>query len=160
MSKETIISSILVTALIIAAVFLIKKTQIRAALFAVLAAQAFSWPFSIMLVYTNAAEYPVRLFANATDNSFILSYLLFPTVFALYYLHYPRVASINRQLIFSALICGGTVLLHVLLERYTNLIKYQNFSWYWNLLTYLISFYTLRKYVEWFFNSVFSKTIC
>jgi hypothetical protein len=70
----------------------VKKTQIRSAFFAILLAQLFSWPITLTYVYFGLQQNPVRLFPHATDSNFLFAFIFHPSVFAVYYLHYPKQA--------------------------------------------------------------------
>lgn len=157
MNKETIAMILIVFGSVLALVLFTKSKQVREMAFAFLVAQSFSWPITIGITYAHALECPVRLFPKATDSCFITAYVFNPTVFALYYTYYPRNTSVGRQMAYTCIINGSATLVHVITQRYTDLMKYITFSGYWTLLFFLITFYVSRRYCDWYFGRLSKK---
>ena len=67
----------------------VPRNKIREAFLAFLICQLFSWPMSIAVSLLDLKEYPFRLFPRATEGSFILDYLVIPSVFTLFQVNYP-----------------------------------------------------------------------
>lgn len=131
-----------------------RKDKSRESLFLFLAAQAVSWPLTILLVFVGSMESPVRLFPKATDSNFIIPFAFFPAVFVAYYFHYPCNKSRILQIAYTLAVTGGSALVHVTVQKYTNLLLYITYSGYkaWPML--VISFYVIRIYADWYLGQL------
>lgn len=130
------------------------RSMARESLYAFLVAQTISWPLTIFTVYWGKIESPVRLFPNATDSIFILAFVFHPAVFAAYYLHYPRQRGHILQTAFTLAVTGSIALIHVALQKYTDLVKYISFSGYTLWLIGIIAFLIQRRYIDWYFKQL------
>lgn len=135
----------------------VKKTQIKKAFFALLVAQLFSWPISLIFVYFGLINIPVRIFPHATDNSFIYAFLFQPSVFAVYYLHYPKQARLWLRLLYTAVILSIPLSTQILAHLYTNIFQ---FTTKWTLIVSFLLVFAIynvaRMYIDWFFKKSFS----
>lgn len=145
-----VIAALAVGSMVLLLVF-VQRSRIREGLFAFVAAQSISWPGTIGFAYMGAIESPVRLFPKATDSNFIISYIFLPAVFVVYYLHYPKHKSRIIQIAFTLMVTGAASLMHVAIQKYTDLLVYITFSGYRGWFSTLIIYYVLRRYTDWFF---------
>ncbi|MDT8901985.1 CBO0543 family protein [Anaeroselena agilis] len=140
----------LMSVLLLAAAARISGT--RVALFAFLAAQAISWPTTILLVCKGSIVSPVRLFPAATDSNLIMAFVFVPAAFAAHYTYYPLHAGRLVRMVFTLTVTGAVALVHVAVHHYTALLDYIDFSGYWLWLITLALFYALRIYSDWYFS--------
>jgi hypothetical protein len=114
-------------------------------------AQAISWPVTILGAFAGFIESPVRLFPKATDGNFMLAFVFLPTVFVAYYWHYPRNKSRILQIVYTLAFTGGSTLVHVAVQKYTDLLAYITLSGYLLWPGGVIAYYVLRIYADWYF---------
>lgn len=126
----------------------------RESLFLFIAAQTVSWPSTILMVFLGKFVSPVRLFPKATDSNFMLAFVFIPAVVVAYYWHYPRGKSRIIQIAYTLAVAGGSSLVHVALQKYTDLLLYITFSGYQGWLVFLASLYALRLYADWYFGQL------
>jgi hypothetical protein len=135
----------------------VKRTQIKRAVFAILVSQLFSWSLTLLYVLLGLQKNPVRLFPHATDSNFLFSFILHPTVFAVYYLHFPKNRKPGWRFFYTAIITSLLILFHLIMSLYTNLIEYSHKSILIpSLLIIFIIYNVSRKYIDWFFRKSFS----
>jgi len=104
------------------------------------------------VVQLKLIEYPVRLFPYATKSSFSFEYFVYPSLCALFNVHYPEKKSTLRQFMYYFYYCTSITLVEVFVEKHTNILKYIHWTWYITYVTLFITFYMTRKYYEWFFK--------
>ncbi|KUG05400.1 hypothetical protein ASZ90_017172 [hydrocarbon metagenome] len=152
MSIEKII---LITAWIITIIMLlllVPKDRIREAQVIFFFKQIITWIFGLAVVELRLIEYPVRFFSYAARTSFTFEYFVYPAICIFFVLRYPQEKSCLRQFMYYFYFCTGITALELLLEIYTDTIKYVNWTWYLTWITLFITFYISRKYYVWFFR--------
>ncbi|MBE4909189.1 hypothetical protein IMZ08_14070 [Bacillus luteolus] len=149
------------SAWIITSLLLIKyvpKNRIREAHISFLFKQVITWLFGLLVVEKALISYPNRLFfRKAIKSSFTFEYFVYPSLCALFNLYYPEKSNNVVKLIYyfihTAIIAG----FEIFAVKYTNLIKYNNWTWYWSFITMWLSYYISRIYHRWFFISRFNN---
>ena len=154
MSREYWVITALAVASILLVTVLGRMDRPRESLFLFLVNQAVTWPLTIATVYLGRMESPVRLFPKATDSNFIMAFVFFPAIFVAYYWHYPRDRNRVLQIAYTLAITGGSALVHVAVQKYTDLLLYITFSGYTLWLMGVISSYLLRIYADWCFGQL------
>lgn len=78
---------------------------------------------------------------------------------AIFNMNYPE--NKNRLMKFFYIIFHSGILTfgEVLVERYTNLIKYIKWKWYWSFITIGLTNYSSRLFYRWFFKEEFVQNI-
>lgn len=151
MSKELLI---LVFSWIISVITLLSiskgKTRLHLIQVTFLFSQSLAWLFEFILVYFELVKFPYREFKIATSMSFSLYYLIFPTIGVLFILLYPKQPTMLKVLLyylfFSMLIPTYTSLA----EKYSKLFDFINWNWGIHVLSDLIIFFILKKFIFWF----------
>jgi presenilin-like A22 family membrane protease len=92
----------------------------------------------------------VRLFPKATDSNFILAFVFLPAVFVAYYWHYPRNKSRILQIAYTLAVTGFSTLVHVAVQKYTDLLVYITLSGYKLWPMGVIAYYVMRIYADWY----------
>ncbi|MFT9494440.1 CBO0543 family protein [Anaerosolibacter sp.] len=152
MNKEYII---LVIAWIITINLLIRyvpRNRSREAWLVFLFKMFLTWIFGLLVVELDMIEYPVRFFMEASMTSFTFEFFVYPAICVLFNLHYPEKKSSISQWMYYVIYCSVISIIEVILEKYTNLIIYINWEWYWTWITLLLTFYASRKFYLWFFK--------
>ncbi|MEC1696651.1 hypothetical protein P9E60_14725 [Schinkia azotoformans] len=113
--------------------------------------QVITFLIGLMVVEKELLEYPVRLFPSINRTSFTFEYYVFPVICAAFNVWYPNNPS---ALVQSGYLIGfSTVLttIEVMLEKYTDLIKYIHWAWYISWITICISLFIVCLFCVWFF---------
>jgi hypothetical protein len=133
----------------------VRKTQFRKALLALVLAQFFSWPITLMVVYFNLQTNPVRFFPYATKGSLLIAFIFHPSVFVVYCLRYPQKSKFLIKMAFSMILPGFAICTQWLAAQYSNLVYYPT---KWVLvglfLVSMILYHISRKYLDWFFKKI------
>lgn len=128
----------------------ISKGRTRLTQITFLLTQALAWLFEFILVFFDLVEFPYREFKIATNMSFSLYYLIFPTVGVLFILFYPKQASNLKVLLYYLFFSMVIPTYSSLAEKYSNLFQFINWNWGIHVLADLIIFYILKKFIFWF----------
>jgi hypothetical protein len=135
-------------------VMFVRIKNIKEAFLATLVTQLFTWPIGLLYVAWGKVEYPVRLFPKAIDNSFLSGYVINPTIFAIYYIHYPKQAKLIWRWVYTLVITSISIFIEILESKYTNLIKYNNWHPFYTWVLGIVIYFIARKYLDWFFKNV------
>jgi hypothetical protein len=154
MSKDYWVMIALVFVSILLLVLSVRREKLRESLFIFLVAQAVTWPIFLLTVLMGSIKSPVRLFPEASDSNFILPFTLGPSLFVAYYWHYPRKSKVLLQVAYTLMATGIGALVQVSSQKYTNLLVYINFSGYTAWAIHIISYYVLRRYIDWYFSQL------
>lgn len=130
----------------------IPKHKIREAHVAFLAKQAITWVLGLSVVELRLIEYPIRLFPYANKTSFTFEYFVYPSICAIFNVHYPEKKSAFSQFMYYFYYCTTLTGIEILTEKYTNILKYIHWSWYVTWISLFITFFITRKYYVWFFK--------
>ena len=132
--------------------FFIPKNKKRQAHIAFLFMQIITWLFGLLTVHLELIEYPVRLFHRASESSFTFEYFVYPTIAALFNLHFPNKRKFLGTVLYYIYFSGGITLFEFTLERNTDLIHYHGWTWSWSFITLTLTLLASRIYYKWFFN--------
>jgi len=139
---------ILTTALI----FIIPKRKFRLAVVAFLFKQFITSIVGLVVVQWGLLEYPIRLFPTVSRGSFTYEFFAFPVSCAIFTVFYPNQRSIWVKLGYYFTFTTVLTIGEVLIEKYTELIKYIHWEWYTSWFTILITFWMTREFCRWFFK--------
>jgi hypothetical protein len=154
--RIVLISAWVVTILLL--ILLTPRDKIREAHVLFMFKQVLTWITGLIVVEAGWIEYPVREFPKASASSFSFEYFIFPAVCIILVLRFPFHKSIWHKTGWLLLFPTGMTILEVLIERYTNLIKYINWSWYWSWLSLLLFDIITLCYYLWFIKKGTGKT--
>lgn len=153
-SLDYIVMSTIALGALLSIFMFVRRKNIKRAFFAAIIAQTFTWPLGLLFVAWGKISYPVRLFPKAIDNSFLHGYVLNPVVFAIYFIHYPKQAKLILRWMYTLIISAIPVSIELAESRYTNLVKYINWNPFYDWALGLITYFIMRKYLDWFFKNV------
>ncbi|WP_396953728.1 CBO0543 family protein [Neobacillus mesonae] len=131
----------------------VPKNRRRRMSFAVLLCQAFTWLSSMFHVKYHLLSFPVKEFPKATDLLITTEYLLYPLIFGFYIIYEPKKSILSRISYLSFWISILTVL-DVLLEKYTDLIEYVHYDWYWTWVNFFALFSISNIIYQWCFTDL------
>ncbi|MBM7867155.1 hypothetical protein GTO89_10310 [Heliobacterium gestii] len=150
MSLERIIEFGAWIVMAIALIYYVPKEKFRDSILIFFFKQLLTWFSGILVVQWNLIVYPVRLFASAVNTSFTFEFFVYPGICVLFNLYFPEHRSLLRKAIHYVIYTSGITVFEVVLENYTNLIKYIHWSWYWTWITLFLTFMASRYFYRWF----------
>jgi hypothetical protein len=156
LDRIVLVSVLVVT--ILGLILLTPRDKIREAHVIFLFKQLLTWLTGLLVVEFRLIEYPVREFQIATLSSFSFEYFIYPAICVVVVLRFPFRKSIWHKIGWFALFPTAMTILEVLIERYTNLIKYINWTWYWSWLSLLLYDLITFCYYMWFIKKGTGKT--
>lgn len=131
----------------------VPKNRIREAHISFLFKQVITWFFGLLVVEKNLISYPNRLFfKKANKASFTFEYFVYPALCSLFNLYYPEKRNNVAKLIYFFIHTSIITCFEIFAVKYTNLIKYNNWKWYWSFITIWLTYYVSRIYHRWFYK--------
>jgi hypothetical protein len=140
--------------LTIALLFTIPRDKIRLAFTAFLFKQGITWILGLAVVEYGLLAYPVRFFADVNRSSFTYEFFVYPAVCAIFNAYYPYSKSKFNQFLYYAAYCTALTIPEVIIEKYTDLLVYINWSWYWTWISLFVTFAMTRWFCVWFFKGI------
>jgi hypothetical protein len=116
--------------------------------------QVQTWIYGAIVVENRLIEYPVRFLYYAYRVSLVFEYFIFPTISVLFNIYFPTRKGLVHKLIYIIAYPTVITIIEVILEKYTDVIKYLHWSWYWSWLTMLITLLISYKYYLWFLKKI------
>ena len=150
MNKDIII---LVCSWFIALFFLIRfvpKKSRKYAQITFLFAQALAWVFEYLQLVFGWIEFPFREFKNATNMSFSLHFMIFPTIGVFFNLWYPVKNSRLFKAGYYLLFAMGIATYILTLGTISDLYQFLRWNWYLGVFSDLIILIMIRRFTFWF----------
>ena len=144
---------ILISAVIIMSVLLWKyvpRSKILEAHISFLFMQVQTWLIGAIVVELHLVEYPFRFIKYAYRISLIFEYYIYPAVSALFNVHFPQKKGWIIKAIYIMSYPSVLTIIEVILEKYTNVIKYIHWAWYWTWISLLATLMISYWYHLWF----------
>jgi len=94
-------------------------------------------------------EYPVRLLPKYYDTSILFELWVFPVLCVLYN-QVTRERGLGPIILFALLFSAGMTAIEHVLEQYTDLIRYLDWSWFTTFYTLTITFLLSRTFIAFF----------
>lgn len=114
--------------------------------------QLFTWILGLIVVEFGWLEYPVRELAKANATSFSFEYFTLPIIIIFLILHYPGHKPIKTRLFYIFTFSSGLTIIEYFVEKYTLIIAYHSWKWYWTWLSVTILFYIVMRVYRWFYQ--------
>lgn len=131
-------------------VFFVPKKSRKYANITFLFAQAIAWLFEYLQLVFGWIEFPFREFKYATNMSFSLHYMFFPTIGVFFNLWYPVstkwLIKVGYYLIFSIGISTYILVLGISSDLY----KLLAWNWYLGVISDVIILFLIRRFTYWF----------
>ncbi|MDZ5472386.1 CBO0543 family protein [Bacillus sp. 31A1R] len=137
---------------ILAIFTLIPRKRAREAWVLLLFLQVITWPAGLFVVEMGWIEYPIQLLKRTNQynrTSLTFEFFIFPIVAIIFSLYFPNVKRLGA-IIYYVCYAGFFTCIEVLLERTTRLVEYHEWTWYWTLITVIISLFLNHKYYLWY----------
>jgi hypothetical protein len=123
----------------------------RKLIFGYLVCKTLTWLSTLFHVKFNLLIFPIREFPKATDLLLTTEYFFYPLLCGFYIIHEPKLNYFVRFLYLSLWI-SILVIIDVMIEKYTNLIEYIHYDWYWTWLNFFCIFALSNMIYHWFFR--------
>lgn len=107
----------------------------------------FAWGSPV--VNLHMLVYPVRLLPHYYNTCIFFELLVFP-VMCIWYNQVTRKMGLYRIVGYALLFSAGITIIEYPLERYTDLIKYINWSWFTTFYTLTITFLLSRSFMAFY----------
>lgn len=137
----------------------IPRDKIRHASLAFLFKQVLTWLFGLVVVDKGLIKYPSRFFKKANKTCFSFEYFIYPAFCAIFNVHYPEEKNKFIKLLYYLFHSGILTFGEILAERYTNIISYIKWKWYFSFITMGVTNYISRVFYRWFFKEEFYSAI-
>ncbi|AFC32383.1 hypothetical protein PM3016_5701 [Paenibacillus mucilaginosus 3016] len=154
MSKEQIILLIINGITLAGLILLTPRSRLREAAVVYTFKQSITWVLGLLIVEYHLIEYPAREFIIANRTSFSFEFFIYPAICVIYNLHFPADRGWGRKWAWILVFPTVMTLFEVALEKYTDLIEYVSWTWYWTWLSLLATFFVSRGYYLWFRKGV------
>ncbi|MCR2803647.1 CBO0543 family protein [Paenibacillus soyae] len=148
LDRIVLLSAWLLTIILI--VCFIPRSKIREAQIVFMFKQVLTWPLGVLIVQFGLIEYPVREFPQAFHSSFSFDYFIYPATCVLFVLRFPEGENLLKRVGWYLLFPSWMTVIEVLIEKYTKLILYVTWHWYWTWFGLMITFFLSRQYYLWF----------
>lgn len=112
--------------------------------------QTITWLLGVLVVEYKLIEYPVREFSYAIKTSFSFEYFIYPSLCCVFVLKFPQNKSILKKILWYLFFPSWMTILEVVFEKYTNLVHYISWHWYWTWLSLLATFFLSHMFYLWF----------
>lgn len=133
-------------------IMFIPQKDRRKGLLAAVMFQALIWLCDMPAFTYGLVTAPVHLFPKATDLTVTINYFFYPVLFAIFYVHWKAKKSLWYRLTYFFVWISIVTINDIVLERYTNLIKYGSLTWFgmWIYIGFL--FYISLICCNWFYK--------
>ena len=128
-------------------VYSLRKSPVKEWLLFFLLTGYFSSVIGVIVVEEGLLTYPVNLFNRHFDSSLTYEYVLFPVLGIYYYQSTFRSGWIGyfvKAAIYSAII----TIMEFFLEKYTDLIHYENWSWMYTFVSTMLLLVIIRVIIK------------
>ncbi|WP_188696816.1 CBO0543 family protein [Pullulanibacillus camelliae] len=145
-------SAILITILLL--ILFVPRKGLREAHLAFLFKQVITWIFGLLVVEKDLISYPSRLFFKKSNrSSFTFEYFVYPALCSLFNVHYPEKRALLIKALHYIFYTSIITVFEIFAVKYTKLIQYKKWSWYWSFITIWLTYYLSRVYHRWFFSA-------
>ncbi|HWO98851.1 MAG TPA: CBO0543 family protein [Bacillus sp. (in: firmicutes)] len=150
--KAILISSWVIIPLLL--IRFVPKNRIRHAQVPFMFTQVITWFFGLLITEKGLITYPYRLlFRKSYKSSFTFEYLVFPSLSVFFNLYYPEKRNILIKALYYLSYTSFVTVFELIAVKYTKLIRYKKWNWYWSFITICITYYISRLHYRHFFKS-------
>lgn len=150
--EKTIISSAYMISIFLLIKF-VPRNKLRHAAVLFLFKQVITWLFGLLVVEKKLIKYPYRPFFKRTYKaSFCFEYFFYPVISIFFNIYYPVKRSNLIKTLYYFIHVSIITGLEVLFVKYTKLIRYKKWNWYWSFITIWFSNYLSHVFYKWVFK--------
>lgn len=137
---------------ILSYILFVPQNRRRRFLFAFLLCQMFTWFSSLVHVKFHLLSFPVREFPKATEMLLTTAFFLYPLLCGFYIIFEPPRSFMIRAG-YLTIWCLIVVILDVAFVKFTNLVVYAHYAWYFTWLNTFCIAVIVNVTTRWFFKS-------
>ncbi|MFD1040658.1 CBO0543 family protein [Virgibacillus byunsanensis] len=128
------------------------KNLKRKLILAFLVCQALKWLSGLLHLKFDLISFPTREFPNASDILLATEGFLYPLLCGFYIIYEPKNNFLIR-VVYLSICISVLVLIDLMFVKFTKLIDYVNYAWYWTWLVFLGLFVITNVIYHWFFRN-------
>ncbi|WP_281279833.1 CBO0543 family protein [Cohnella pontilimi] len=132
----------------------IRGLQIKLALTAFLFKQWITCILGHAAVQFGLLAYPFRELAESNRTSFTYEYMAHPVACAVFIVYYPSHRSRWIQIGYYVLFCTVLTVVEIVIQRYTDLIRYIRWNWFWSWGSLFLTFMVTRVFCVLYFRTM------
>ncbi|MCX8128890.1 MAG: hypothetical protein N3I35_02175 [Clostridia bacterium] len=133
-------------------ILFIPRSKAAKASFIFLLTQFFSWILGLIVVELSLLDYPVREFSKANATSFMFEYFVLPVLTIFFILYFPYNKALRTRIAYYIAFSTAFTAVELLLEKYTLIIEYHSWKWYWTWISMSLLFYAVKTIYKWFYK--------
>ncbi len=137
-------------AIIFIAVWFIPGKKAARASVIFLITQLFTWVLGLVVVEYGWLEYPVRELSRANATSFSFEFFTLPVIAIFLILYYPAHKPVTKRVFYVLAFSSVLTLAEFFVEKYTQIIEYHSWTWYWTWISVTCVFYAVMVIYRWF----------
>ncbi|MCT2535350.1 hypothetical protein NC661_19360 [Aquibacillus koreensis] len=131
----------------------VPRDRLREAIAAFLFFHMLTWIFGIGLTYAGLLDAPIRLFKEATQISFTMEYLVFPTFAVLFQLRFPVQVGFIRRMMHYLFWVGSILAFMIIIDIFSSIMTVTWDNLVRSFFNFTIELWLCRQYVLWLFHS-------
>lgn len=112
------------------------------------------WILGLLAVQLGLIEYPYRELSVVNRTSFIFEFLVLPILCIHFCAHFPERSSKVVKCMYYIGITLAFTAAEYFMEKYTLILKYTGWQWYWTFISVCFIFWLTRKTIHWFFKGI------
>ncbi|MDZ5471562.1 CBO0543 family protein [Bacillus sp. 31A1R] len=136
--------------------FFVPKDRRKEASISFLFLQFLGWFLGLLVVELKWIEYPIRELAHVNRSSFTFEFLVFPAISMFFNLYYPSNRRLLTKIYYISLFTTGIIIPEIIFEKYTDLIKYIHWEWYYSWISVFFTLWIVRGFFSWFYKESIS----
>lgn len=133
-------------------ILFIPRKERRKGLLAFLMFQAIVWLCDMPAFQFGLLSAPVRLFPKATDLPLTINYFFYPVLFSVFYVNRRVTGSLWLRMTYFFVWVSVFTLFDIVIEKYTDLLKYGLLKWYGMWIYMIFLFYVSQVCCNWFYK--------
>ncbi|WP_313800380.1 CBO0543 family protein [Cytobacillus sp.] len=133
-------------------ILFIPRKDRRKGFLALMMFQAIIWLCDMPSFQYGLLSAPFREFPKATDLALTINYFFYPALFSIYYINKKEKGTIWTSFTYFFLWVTLITLFDIMIERYTDLLKYGLLTWYGMWIYIALLFYVSQICCNWFYK--------
>ncbi|QCJ41389.1 hypothetical protein FAY30_05475 [Bacillus sp. S3] len=139
MSINNIVIILMLVIGLISIIFFIPKNRRRRFILSYLFCQSLTWISSMFHAQFDLLSFPAREFPYATDLLITTEYFFYPIICG-FYINFEHKVNYFYRFFYLSIWVSFLTVIDGLIERYTDLIEYVHYAWYWTWLDFFCLF--------------------
>ncbi|WP_338473226.1 CBO0543 family protein [Niallia sp. XMNu-256] len=134
--------------------FYVPRNRFREANIISLLKQTITFLLEVLVVEKKLITYPFR---RTLTSSFTFEYLVYLALCVLFNLYYPEKRNFVVKFLYYFVHTWFITGFEMIALKYTNIIRYKKWTWYWSYITVWLTYYISRSYHKWYMRKEVTK---